>query len=41
MDFRRILRALGEIGFAGLSVLEIISAALLEGFAASLEALAA
>lgn len=41
VDFARILRTLKEIGFAGVSVLEIISASPLEDFSASLRALEA
>jgi sugar phosphate isomerase/epimerase len=39
VDFQRILRTLREIGFAGVSVLEIISATPLEDFSASIESL--
>jgi len=39
VDFARILRTLEEIGFAGVSLLEIISAAPLEDYAASIRAL--
>lgn len=40
VDFRRILRALADIAFAGVTVLEIISATPLEDFSASIDALA-
>jgi len=39
VDFSRILRTLKEIGFAGVSVLEIISTAPLDDFSASIKAL--